>query len=157
MMKVWLNIKVSWLFLSRLLVMLIALSFLSLGSYSQDADYKVSDFKVNSNQAVSPGQIIASCVVAEGGDIPYKRYALIYTAYENDSIKMLLEKTVVSWTGWGWSEVSWFSPVTERRSCRAHLWDRECRVDLAPEAAVKLKLIDAVGNIQIRKLNEFGS
>lgn len=120
--------------------------------YSQGSASKISDFKINKKQPVSPGKIIASCVVAEGGDIPYKRYALVYTDFRDNTIRMLLEKTVVQWGGWSWFEVTWFSPVTQKQSCRVSLDNPECTVALAPEIKLKLKLIDSLGDIRVEQL-----
>ncbi|MCF7907567.1 MAG: hypothetical protein K9L86_01650 [Candidatus Omnitrophica bacterium] len=135
------------------LVVILALSLnLSVSNvYSQNSTFKVSEFNINKKQPVSPGEIIASCVVEERGDIPYRRYALVYTDFENNNAKMLLEKTVVQWGGWGWSEVTWFSPTTERKSCKLSLVGSECTVTLTPKADLKLILNDDAGNINIRK------
>jgi len=144
--------KAGQLLFLNLVLIIISLSLIVPNLYSQNSNFKVSEFKINQKPEIAPGDIIASCVVEEGGDIPYKRYALVYTDFENNNIKMLLEKTVVQWGGWSWSEVSWFSPITERKSCRVSSVVSECTVTLASQAEVKLKLIDNSGNIRVEKL-----
>jgi len=147
---VWLNIKMK--FSNKIQTLVVGFSLVWFSVYPQSSASKISDFKVNEKQSLSPGEIIASCVVEEGGDIPYKRYALVYTDFEDNTIRMLLEKTVVQWGGWSWSEVTWFSPVTQKKSCRVSLENSECIVTLAPETELKLKLIDSLGDIRVEQL-----
>ncbi|MBU1113026.1 MAG: hypothetical protein KKH93_04045 [Candidatus Omnitrophica bacterium] len=139
--------------LKRILSVSAGLFLLVTSADAQSLNSKVTNFILNNKQPVTPGNLIASCIVQEGGDIPYKRYALVYLDYDSsNNIKMVLEKTAVQWGGWGWVEISWFSPLIEKKSCRLfNLSGSECTVAMAGEVAIKLKLIDGLGGLSAEK------
>jgi len=121
--------------------------------HSQTSPLKVTNLWLNDKKPLKPGSLIASCIVEEDGDIPHKRYALIYIDYDHaaDNLNLVLEKTAVRWGGWEWEEVPWFSPVSEKKSCRAGRGGSECLIAMAGEVNIKLKLVDSLGGISAQK------
>jgi len=142
------------LFAKEILALSLSSTLIISSVYSQNSDsLKVTNLWLSDKKAVAPGSLIASCIVEEKGDIPYKRYALIYIDYDGsgNNLKLVLEKTAIQWGGWEWEEVPWFSPVTEKKSCRVSVGNSDCIVAMAGQINIRLKLIDTLGNISAQK------
>lgn len=112
----------------------------------------IKGFKVSPSQPFSPGDIVAEWITEEkGNQTPHKRHTLIYTGFENNTIKLLLEHTVIQWEGWQWAEVKWFSSATENQSCTVSSYRPECNLPLGNSLSIRLKVLNKRGEIMAEK------
>ncbi len=132
------------------------LAFLSVFSqnYPGSLEIKVQSFKVSQKQPISPGSVLATCVTENKSEsTPHKRHTLIYMSFSDNSLKAVLEHTVVRWEGWKWVEANFFSSTTEDKHCWfSSSGSQDCVISLAPATAVKISVVDEKGNVTVEKV-----